>query len=229
MNVVRTFIEGLSWRECYLLSTFQLHHGGALQHVNHRGCIVSVGRVRPAGRMLHRDHQHFLAGILRKVFRHERRDLGRLSHRRAGHEAERNQRDEPGRHGHLFRSPPCERRSHSSRPMRPRRASPNGTSERSWTRPPQYRASGSLTTSRGSPTAFRYRATISSNGARSGPAISTMPFRGPASATSATNAATSSAAIGWNKPGDSLTLVPSVAESAMARRNSRNWVARMMV
>src|SRR5438876_3363031 len=49
----------------------------------------------------------------------------------------------------------CERRSHSSRPMRPRRASPNGTRERSSTRPPKYRASGSLTTSRGSPSAFR--------------------------------------------------------------------------
>jgi len=49
----------------------------------------------------------------------------------------------------------CERRSHSSKPMRPRRASPVGTSERSSTRPPQYRASGSRTTSRGSPTAFR--------------------------------------------------------------------------
>ncbi len=33
--------------------------------------------------------------------------------------------------------------------MRPRRASPNGTSERSSTRPPQYRASRSHTTSRG--------------------------------------------------------------------------------
>jgi hypothetical protein len=52
-------------------------------------------------------------------------------------------------------APACERRSHSPKPMRPRRASPNGTSERSSTRPPKYRASGSLTTSRGSPTAFR--------------------------------------------------------------------------
>src|SRR5262245_51294717 len=52
-------------------------------------------------------------------------------------------------------APACERRSHSSKPMRPRRASPNGTSERSSTRPPKYRASGSLTTLRGSPTAFR--------------------------------------------------------------------------
>src|SRR5271167_753770 len=52
-------------------------------------------------------------------------------------------------------APACERRSHSSKPMRPRRASPNGTSERSSTRPPKYRASGSRTTSRGSPTAFR--------------------------------------------------------------------------
>src|SRR6185437_7855094 len=48
-----------------------------------------------------------------------------------------------------------ERRIHSSRPTRPRRASPNGTSECSSTRPPKYRASGSLTTSRRSPTAFR--------------------------------------------------------------------------
>lgn len=35
------------------------------------------------------------------------------------------------------RAPARERRSHSSRPMRPRRASPNGTSERSTTRPPR--------------------------------------------------------------------------------------------
>src|SRR6185437_5959315 len=48
-----------------------------------------------------------------------------------------------------------ERRNHSSKPMRPRRASPNGTSECCSTRPPQYGASGSLTTTRGSPTAFR--------------------------------------------------------------------------
>src|SRR5947208_16906650 len=58
-----------------------------------------------------------------------------------------------------------ERRSHSSKPMRPRRASPNGTSERSSTRPPQYRASGSPTTSRGSATAFRERATLPLSGA----------------------------------------------------------------
>src|SRR5215468_11124222 len=50
---------------------------------------------------------------------------------------------------------------------------------------------------------------ISLNGARSGPAISTMPFRGAASATSATIGATSSAAIGWNRPGGSLTMFPS--------------------
>ena len=48
----------------------------------------------------------------------------------------------------------CEPRTHSSKPMRPRRALPNGTSERSLSRPPQYRASGSLTTLRGSPIAF---------------------------------------------------------------------------
>ena len=50
------------------------------------------------------------------------------------------------------------------------------------------------------------------NGARSGPAISTIPFRGAASATSATLAATSSAAIGWNRQGGSLTIFPSALE-----------------
>src|SRR5215471_5452269 len=62
---------------------------------------------------------------------------------------------------------------------------------------------------------------ISLNGARSGPAISTMPFRGGASATSATTAATSSAAMGWNRPGESLTTFPSVLSAAMPRRNSQ--------
>jgi hypothetical protein len=52
-------------------------------------------------------------------------------------------------------APADERRSHSSSAMRPRRASPNGTSERSSTRAPKYRASGSRTTCRESLTAFR--------------------------------------------------------------------------
>ena len=47
MNIVGAFIEGLSWCQCYLLSTPQLYHNGALQHVNKRMCIVSVDRARP--------------------------------------------------------------------------------------------------------------------------------------------------------------------------------------
>jgi hypothetical protein len=42
-------------------------------------------------------------------------------------------------------------------------------------------------------------------------------------------AATSSAAMGWNRPGESLTMFPSALEAAMPPRNSRNWVERMMV
>jgi len=87
MNIVRAFIEGLSWCQCYLLSTLQLHHNGALQYVNKRMCIVSVDRVRPAWRMLYCDRQNFPAGILSKIFRHERLDLGLLAHRHAAHEA----------------------------------------------------------------------------------------------------------------------------------------------
>src|SRR6266850_5742130 len=59
MDIVGAFIEGLSWCQCYLLSTLHLHHNGALQYVNDRMCIVSVDRVRPAGRMLYCDHQNF--------------------------------------------------------------------------------------------------------------------------------------------------------------------------
>src|SRR5439155_15067309 len=49
MNIVRAFIEGLSWCQCHLLSTLQLHHDGALQHVNKRMRIVPVDSARPAG------------------------------------------------------------------------------------------------------------------------------------------------------------------------------------
>jgi hypothetical protein len=56
----------------------------------------------------------------------------------------RQQRTEDAFHGALPRvwrmrdqAAACERRNHSSKPMRPRRASPNGTSENSSTRPPK--------------------------------------------------------------------------------------------
>src|SRR5436309_2143048 len=47
MNIVRAFIEGLSWCQCHLLSPLQLHHDGALKHVNKRMRIVSVDSPRP--------------------------------------------------------------------------------------------------------------------------------------------------------------------------------------
>ena len=87
VHIVGAFIEGLSWCQCDLLATLHLHHNGALHYVNKRMCIVPVDRVRRAGRVLYEDHQRFLAGILRKILRHERCDFGLLSHRRAGHEA----------------------------------------------------------------------------------------------------------------------------------------------
>src|SRR5262245_17145327 len=68
MDIIRAFIESLSWCQCYLLPTLQLHHNGALQDVNKRMCIVSVSDGRPAGRMLYCDHQNFPAGVLRKIF-----------------------------------------------------------------------------------------------------------------------------------------------------------------
>src|SRR5260221_4935616 len=108
-----------------------------------------------------------LAGNVRQLVLVDEGHLGLLRLRRIGEDAAKRQggdeqRTEDAFHGAVSfgwrkqgQAPACERRSHSSKPMRPRRASPNGTSECSSTRPPKYRASGSLTTSRGSPSAFR--------------------------------------------------------------------------
>src|SRR5579871_3885113 len=58
-----------------------------------------------------------------------------------------------------------------------------------------------------------------------GPATSTTPFSGLPVATFATEAATSSAAMGWMNTGGTRTLFPSVASSAIPCQNSKNWVA----
>src|SRR5215475_623153 len=69
-------------------------------------CIVPVDSARSARRMLDRDHQSFPARTLRKILRHDWRDLRLLTHRRAGHEAQKNQRNEFDRHSRLLRSLP---------------------------------------------------------------------------------------------------------------------------
>src|SRR6267142_971915 len=86
MNIVGAFIVGLSWCKSDFFSALHLHHDGALQHVDKCMCIVTMDRARPAGRILYGDHQAFLAGNVRKNFRHEPRDLTLLSHQRAGYE-----------------------------------------------------------------------------------------------------------------------------------------------
>ena len=60
----------------------------------------------------------------------------------------------------------------------------------------------------------------------SGPATSTIPFNGAPTATFATTLATSSAANGWKLTDGKRTVLPSVAESAMRCKNSKNCVAR---
>src|SRR5262245_48476597 len=108
-----------------------------------------------------------LAGNVRQLVLVDEGHLGVLRIRRICEDAAERQgggkqRTEDAFHGALSfgwqmrdQAAARERRSHSSKPIRPRRASPNGTSECVSTRPPKYRASGSRTTLRGSPTAFR--------------------------------------------------------------------------
>src|SRR5262249_47366839 len=108
-----------------------------------------------------------LAGDVRQLVLVDEGHLGvlrrrrRLGNRAAERQYGNQQRTEDALHGallwsaHADQAAARERRNHSSRPMRPSRASPSGTSERSSTKLPKYRASASRTTSRGSPTAFR--------------------------------------------------------------------------
>src|SRR5438552_747383 len=96
-----------------------------------------------------------LAGNVRQLVLVDEGHLGvlRLWHIRedaAERQGGDKQRTENAFHGALSfgwrmrdQAPVRERRSHSSRPIWPRRALPNGTSECSSTRPPKYRASRS--------------------------------------------------------------------------------------
>jgi hypothetical protein len=67
---------------------------------------------------------------------------------------------------------------------------------------------------------------ISAKEILSGPPMLTMPFSGAASATPATSAATSAAAIGWIRASGTLTSDPTVSVAVMPSANSWNCVAR---
>src|SRR6516225_6482134 len=113
-----------------------------------------AGRV--AARAIFDEHAlDALAGTVRQLVLVDEGHLGVLRLRRIREDATKWQgRDEQRIEDAFHRAPSSdwrmpvqaparERRSHSSKPMRPRRASPSGTSERSSTRPPKYRAAGS--------------------------------------------------------------------------------------
>src|SRR5262250_1809144 len=140
----------------------------SLQHARIDECRrrMPVGGRSGARPVLDEHRTQTLAGHVRQLVlineRHLDGLLSLIGERAAERQGGEKQRPEDTVHGpqsfgwrRRDQARACERRSHSSKPMRPRRASPNGTSELSSTRPPLYRASGSLTTSRGSPTAFR--------------------------------------------------------------------------
>src|SRR5260370_33144592 len=78
MNIIGTFIKALAWRERDFFAAFHPHHNGAFQHVNECMRIMPMNRIRSAGRIHHSDHQTFLTGKFRKIFRHEWCDLSVL-------------------------------------------------------------------------------------------------------------------------------------------------------
>ncbi|MCU1260946.1 MAG: hypothetical protein JWO80_3831, partial [Bryobacterales bacterium] len=86
MNIIGAFIKTLAWRERDFFPAFHLHYNGAFQHIKESMRIVPMNRVRSARRIDHSDQQTFLAGKLRKIFRHERCDLSVLRDQGAGDE-----------------------------------------------------------------------------------------------------------------------------------------------
>src|ERR1700754_890490 len=106
----------------------------------------------------------------------------------------------------------------------PNRASPHGTSEFFSSTAPKYGALASANTSCGSCVKDRNCPTSAARLILSGPAISTMPSTGAPSAESVTASATSSDAMGCNKPVDARTWLPFDADFTMPGRNSKNCV-----
>ena len=78
MNVVGPLVKSLAWRERDFFPAFQLHHNRAFQHVKKRLRILPMNRIRGARRIHYCDHQTFLAGTFRKIYRHELPDLSVL-------------------------------------------------------------------------------------------------------------------------------------------------------
>src|SRR6185437_331078 len=86
MNVVGPLIKSLTRRKRDFFPAFHLHDNRAFQHVNERMRVVPMNRIRSARWIHYGDHQTFLAGKARKIFRHERRNLSILRDQGAGGE-----------------------------------------------------------------------------------------------------------------------------------------------
>src|SRR5215472_5556848 len=86
VDIIRTFVEGLTRRQSHFPSASDLHHNRAFQHINKRIGVVPMYFVRMSRWIFHRDHHTFFAGTLCKVFGDELHYLSLLCYQRGGHE-----------------------------------------------------------------------------------------------------------------------------------------------
>ena len=62
VNVIGTFIEGLTRVKGDRLRPLDLHDDGTFQHIHERVRVVSMDWIRSAGRILHDQHRALLTG-----------------------------------------------------------------------------------------------------------------------------------------------------------------------
>src|SRR5262245_3756838 len=71
VHVVYSLVEGLTSHQCDWRPTFDLHHDGALKHVDERLRMMRMHRVHASRRVLDRDHREFSGRIPGEIFRHQ--------------------------------------------------------------------------------------------------------------------------------------------------------------
>src|SRR5262249_18058864 len=130
VHVVGAFVESLSWRQGDLLAAPDPFDDRPFEHIDEGVRIVPMDVLHSSSRILDGENQHLPSSHLSEIGLHDGgHNWLRRSLREGGTEGQGgdNERTEAAFHrallrlGNLYQAATCERRSHSSKRMEPRR------------------------------------------------------------------------------------------------------------